>query len=174
MPAALEFTVETEQAVKLVQKAYGVKPTGQIDVNDLQFALPKCPPDFRIELPDFGGKIEKAAALTKLCKEVTTSAPKKIQGSLNILERTKAHHDRQIAYCVDNLPTRVDAAHLRSLADRLSKTQSLRERHRLASEARPKLADMREALSEYDKLAKLATLRAEELMEIEAALARLV
>lgn len=51
--AAQEFTVETEKAVKDIQKKYGLKPTGVCDVNGVIFALGKKPADFNANPTDY-------------------------------------------------------------------------------------------------------------------------
>lgn len=50
---AVEFTVETEKAVKVLQKRYGMKPTGACNVDSIIFALGKKPADFMVNPTDF-------------------------------------------------------------------------------------------------------------------------
>lgn len=69
--AAQEFTVETEKAVKDVQKKYGLKPTGMCDPAGVIYALGKKPADFQINPFDHRAEAKKyTEAQAKLLKRI--------------------------------------------------------------------------------------------------------
>lgn len=57
--AAQEFTIETENAVKDIQKKYGMKPTGVCDPSGIIFALGKKPADFKVNPTDYRAEAKK-------------------------------------------------------------------------------------------------------------------
>ena len=143
--AAQEFTVETEKAVKDVQKKYGLKPTGMCDPAGVIYALGKKPADFKVNPTDYTKEAKKYAKAQEDHHKRASRLGKDISTEINAMQKRLDDFDKRYGKAITNdFIMQVDLVELEfdmfnesnDPIDRYERVQSIKKQEKKAEAAR--------------------------------------